>query len=142
MKLRSRKGMSMVEVVIALVIISVISASALSMIMMSVNVEADAVRSFEVSESVDNAMDCFRFAETPAEFLEALKMTALYEQDPENPDRFLLKAAGFTVTVTVSGDQFEYTAVNVDGEVIYAFTYHKGSTAANPAQTGEGGGEN
>ena len=142
MKLRSRKGMSMVEVVIALVIISVISASALSMIMISVNVEADAVRSVEVSESVDNAIDCFRFAETPAEFLDALQKTAPYEQDPENPDRFLLKAAGFTVTVTVSGDQFAYTAVNADGEVIYVFTYTKGSHPADPTQAGEGGSEN
>ena len=85
----SRKGMSLVEVVVALVIISVISASALSMIMMSVNVEADAVRSVEVAESVDNAIACFRFAETPAEFLDALQKTAPYEQDPENPDYFL-----------------------------------------------------
>ena len=139
---RCRKGMSMVEVVIALVIISVISASALSMIMMSVNVEADAVRSVEVAESVDNAIDCFRFAETTDEFLEALKMTAPYEQDPENPDCFILKAGGFTATILVSGDQFEYTAVNVDSEVIYSFTYTKGSAAADPTQTGEGGGEN
>lgn len=142
MKLRSRKGMSMVEVVVALVIISVISASALSMIMMSVNVEADAVRSVEVSESVDNAIDCFRFAETPAEFLEALQKTAPYEQDPENENRFMLKAAGFTATILVSGDQFEYTAVNADSETIYSFTYTKGSNPADPTQTGEGGGEN
>lgn len=141
MMLRCRKGMSMVEVVIALVIISVISAAALSMIMMSVNVEADAVRSAEVAESVDNAIACFRFAENHETFLQALQKTAPYEQDPENPDRFLLKAAGFTVTVTVSGDQFEYTAVNADSEVIYTFTYAKGSAAADPTQAEEGGGE-
>ena len=140
MMLRCRKGMSMVEVVIALVIISVISASALSMIMMSVNVEADAIRSVEVAESVDNAIACFRFAETPDEFLEALQKTAPYEH-PENSDCFVLKASGFTVTIQVSGDQFEYTAVNADSEVIYTFTYAKGSAAADPTQAEEGGGE-
>ena len=141
MMLRCRKGMSMVEVVIALVIISVISAAALSMIMMSVNVEADAVRSVEVAESVDNAIACFRFAENHETFLQALQKTAPYEQDPENPNRFLMKASGFTVAILFSGDQFEYTAVNADSEVIYTFTYAKGSAAADQTQAEEGGGE-
>lgn len=141
MMLRCRKGMSMVEVVIALVIISVISAAALSMIMMSVNVEADAVRSVEVAESVDNAIACFRFAENHETFLQALQKTAPYEQDPENLNRFLMKASDFTVAILFSGDQFEYTAVNADSEVIYTFTYAKGSTAADPTQAEEGGGE-
>lgn len=141
MMLRCRKGMSMVEVVIALVIISVISAAALSMIMMSVNVEADAVRSVEVAESVDNAIACFRFAENHETFLQALQKTAPYEQDPENPNRFLMKASGFTVAILFSVDQFEYTAVNADSEVIYTFTYAKGSAAADQTQAEEGGGE-
>lgn len=137
MMLRSRKGMSMVEVVIALVIIAVISASALSMIMMSINVEANALRSVEVAESVDIAIDCFRFAGSEEEFLQALQKCAPYEQSENS---FRLKAAGFTVTIIVSGDQFEYTAVNADGETIYTFTYTKGSAAADPTQAGEGGG--
>ena len=134
MMLRSRKGMSMVEVVIAMVIISVISASALSMIMMSINVEANAIRSVEIEESAENAIDCFRFAESDGEFLQALQKCAPYEQVET---RFVLKAAGFTVTVVPSGNQFEYTAVDADGETIYTFTYSKG----NPTQAGEGGGE-
>lgn len=136
MKLRCRKGMSMVEVVIALVIISIVSAAALSVILMSVDVEADAIRSVEIAESAENAIDCFRFAESPAEFLEALKNTASYIQNPENPDQFIWKTTGFTVTITVSGNQFAYTAVNSDSETIYSFTYTKGS---NPTQAEEGG---
>ena len=132
----SRKGMSLVEVVVALVIISVISASALSMIMMSVNVEAGTLRSVEVAESVDNAIDCFRFAENDQDFLLALQKTAPYEQ-AENG--FLLNATGFTVTILSSGNQFEYTAVDPDGEVIYVFTYAKGGAAISASQSAEGG---
>ena len=141
MMLRSRKGMSMVEVVIAMAIIAIISASALSMIMMSVNVEADTEISVEVAESVDNAVACFRFAQTKEDFLQALQKTAPYEENPENPGEFLLQARGFTVTILVSQDEFAYTAVDSDSEIIYSFTYAKGSAAAAPTLPQEGGAE-
>lgn len=140
MMLRSRKGMSMVEVVIAMVIIAVISASVLSMIMMSINVEANAEISVEVAESVDNAVACFRFADTKEEFLQALQKTAPYEENPENPGELLLQSEGYTVKLQVSQDEFAYTAVNSDSEIIYSFTYAKNSTTA-PTFPQEGGAE-
>lgn len=118
----SRKGISIVEVVIALVIITVISASALSMILMSVNVEKKTVATLEVANHAENAVECFRYADNHDVFLECLQKTADFIKED---DSFILRAGSYTVTILPKDHEFEYTAVNTDGVEIYAFTYTK-----------------
>lgn len=122
----SRKGVSIVEVVVALVIITIISASALSMMMMSVKVERSALTALEVENTAEDAVDCFRFAENNQVFLECLQMTGDFTEEDGS---FILRADAYTVTITPGTNQFEYSAVGLNGEEICAFTYRKGGGA-------------
>lgn len=123
MKQNNRRGISIVEVVIALVIISIISASALSMIMMSVKVERESMAAVAVENCAENAVECFRFAADPAEFLQCLQKTGDYTDEEGS---FVLRGNGYTVTVLPGEGQFEFSAVTADGGELCAFTYTKG----------------
>ena len=61
-QLNSRKGVTVAEVVIALVIIAAISAFTLSLIVMSIGVENKSESAIEVKNAAENAIECFRFA--------------------------------------------------------------------------------
>lgn len=61
-QLHSRKGVTVAEVVIALVIIAAISAFTLSLIVMSFGVENKSEVSIEVKNAAENAIECYRFA--------------------------------------------------------------------------------
>lgn len=121
--LRSRKGVTMTEVVIALVLISVISAAALSVVLKSVNIEKNTLTALEAANSAENAVECFRFSDSEEEFLTALQKTAPYEQADDGT--FVLRASNAVITIRADylADRFEYTAVDSDGEEIYSFYY-------------------
>lgn len=123
----SRRGISMVEVVVALVIISIVSASALSMIMMSIRVERKALTAMEVENAAEDAVDCFRFAQNNDQlFLEYLQKTGDFVEEDGN---FVMRSSAYTVTIRPGTNQFEYSAVNSDGEEICVFTYKRGGGA-------------
>lgn len=122
----SRKGVSIVEVVVALVIISIISASALSMMMMSVKVERQSLTAIELENTAEDAVDCFRFAQNNADFLECLQKTGDFVEEDGN---FVLRAGSYTVTIRPGANQFEYSAVYLNGEEICVFTYKRGGGA-------------
>ena len=71
-KLSFRKGVSLVEVVVALTIISIISVAAFSLILSSMDLENDMMRDVEISASADDVLDCFIFAETEEKFAEGM----------------------------------------------------------------------
>ena len=125
--IRSRRGISIVEVVIALVIITIISASALSMIMMSVEVERKSVMAVEVENCAENAIECFRYADDEGEFLTCLQKTGSFTKEEDGS--FVLRASGYTVTITPENDEFAFTAVSTGGVEICAFTFTKGGGA-------------
>ncbi len=126
MNIRSRRGISIVEVVIALVIITIISASALSMIMMSVKVERETVTALEVENCAENAVECFRYADSELVFFTCLKKTGNYTKEDGS---FVLRASDYTVTITPEDHEFAFTAVSKGGVEICAFTFTKGGGA-------------
>lgn len=126
MNIRSRRGISIVEVAIALAIITIISASALNMIMMSVKVERETVTALEVENCAENAVECFRYADSKEEFLKCLKKTGEFA---EEEDSFVLRASDYTVTITPENNEFAFTAVSKGGVEICAFTFTKGGGA-------------
>ena len=65
--IRSRKGVTVMEVVIALVIITAISAVSLSMIVISHDVEAKAESAITAKNAAENAVECYRFAKSYAQ---------------------------------------------------------------------------
>ena len=122
--LRSRKGISVAEVAVALAVISIISGAAVSMAMHSVKVEANFVAVTQTKNSAESVLECFRFADSEETFAEALQKLGDYEFKSEE-NAYVL--AGKSVTVTVkasfSPKKLEYTAVKNNGEEIYSYTF-------------------
>lgn len=128
--LRSRRGITMVEVVVGLVIISIISISALSLILRSVNVEKQSFSVIEAEYAAENTLACFRYAQTQEEFVQAMCQTAPYELQEDGS--LLLARNGCTVTVLAdyATRSFAYTAVDPNGVVIYSFHYPRNAGGA------------
>lgn len=123
--LRSRRGITITEVTITLVIIGIISAAALSVVLYSVNVEKNSFSVIEAENAAENALACFRFAETEEEFVEALGKTGAYEKQGDGSYIFIGNGCTVTVRADYSQHYFEYNAVNANGEKIYSFRYPK-----------------
>ncbi len=130
--IRSRKGISMVEVVVALVVITIISLATLSVVFVSARVEAKTVVAIEVRNSAENAVECFRFANGDIEtFIECLrKTTGVTDEDNyviENGN-YVLRAGRYIVTITLLGEEsgFYYKATDSAGKDIYEFTFTNG----------------
>lgn len=129
--LQSRKGVTIVEVAIALAIIAIVSASAVGMVLISVNIEAKFVANTYTENSVESVLECFQFAENEEIFYEALQKLDDYQYDSEK-DAYIFDGKYLTVTVTVDFDgekNLNYTAKRNTGEEIYSYTYPMGGAA-------------
>ena len=95
-KFSSRKGISLVEVVVALTIISIISVAAFSLILSSMDLENNIMRDVEISASADDVLDCFIFAKTEAEFAKSIAVLGYVKY----PNLYLLEKGSYNITVT------------------------------------------
>ena len=125
--LQGRKGVTIVEVAIALAIIAIVSASAVGMVLISVNIEAKFVTNTYTENSVESVLECFQYAKDEATFYTALQMLDDYQYDGEQ-EAYILEGKYLTVTVKASfaPRKLEYTAVRNTGEEIYSYTYPMG----------------
>ena len=125
----SRKGISLVEVVVALVVISLVSAATISVMILSVEAEAKSVTLLEVKNTAENAIDCYRFTEgEEGAFIHYLNKTAEGKAFAGQNGRYVSDGDGYSVVITLLAEQngFSYQAVNDSGKEIYAFTFHNG----------------
>ena len=96
-KFSSRKGISLVEVVVALTIISIISVAAFSLIMSSMDLENNIMRDVEISASADDVLDCFIFAKTEAEFAKSIAVLGYMSSATGT---YRLEKGSYNITVT------------------------------------------
>jgi len=120
-----RKGISLVEMVVALVIITVVSLYALNIAVASSTVENDSVITIQASNYAENAIEAFRFAETPEEFLALLRITD--EGFTNSANYYTVDKGSYRVTVEADFTQgsLKFTAVKKHGEEIYNVSYEK-----------------
>ena len=127
-KVSARKGVSLVEVVVALAVIAIISSAAFSLVLSSANLEADAVRTTAVSAAADDVLDCFRYADNNEEFFEAISKLDEYRNMGDG--QYVLNKPNYTVYVNVEGDELSFNAYKTrdgeTGELIYSYEYKKG----------------
>lgn len=127
-KVSARKGMSLVEVVVALAVIAIISSAAFSLVLSSANLEADAVRTTAVSAAADDVLDCFRYADDLEEFELAIKKLDEYQNKGDG--QYELNKPNYTVYVNVEDDELSFNAYKTrdgeTGELIYSYQYKKG----------------
>ena len=88
---RRRCGISLLETVIALAIISVISAATVTLIVASSRAEARILNDMYITNAAENAVECFQYAENSDELLTLLQRTdAAYAVSGEDPQRIFL----------------------------------------------------
>lgn len=140
-QLHSRKGVTVAEVVIALVIIAAISAFTLSLIVMSIGVETKSESAIEVKNAAENAIECFRFANGDKEtFWTCLERTGKYAfgkiedgvfsktENKTDANVARLDADGCVMTITWEASRFSFVAER-GGEQVYRFKFPEGGTS-------------
>lgn len=122
-KNRSRRGISLVEVVVALTVITIISAAALSLVISSARVDANSLRSTQVMMAAENVLECYRFAESEEEFAALLEKTGDYKKVD---DAYVLTEKAYVITVHYTDTKLTFSATDGDGEEIYSYEFDKG----------------
>lgn len=68
----TRKGVTIMEMVIALTVITIISGAALSIILSSIKVESRSAQIVEVTNLVESSIECFQYSDNENEYLDLL----------------------------------------------------------------------
>jgi len=122
--LGSRKGVTIVEVTVALVIITIVTAATMGIVLTSVNIEEKFVISSYTENSVESVLECFQFSEDADTFYTALQRLDEYERTDENTYVYEGKHLTVTVEAVFAPEKWmEFTAVDEDGEEIFAYRY-------------------
>ena len=122
-KFSSRKGVSLVEVVVALTIISIISVAAFSLILSSMDLENNMMRDVEISAAADDALDCFIFANDEGDFSEVMCTYLRYEKEDK---KYRLDKGSYVIEVTYNETQMDFKAKDENDNIIFEQTYRKG----------------
>ena len=120
---RSRRGISLVEVIVALAVITIISTAALSLVISSARVDANSLRSTRVMIAAENALECYRFSDSNDEFVALLRKTGDYI---EADGSYVLTESSYAITVKYEDDSLRFTARDSDGKEIYNYEFYKG----------------
>lgn len=120
---RSRRGISLVEVIVALAVIAIISTAALSLVISSSKVDANSLRSTQVMMAAENSLECYRFAENEEKFAELLGNTGDYKKVD---NAYVLTEKAYVVTINYTDKKLTFSATDGDGKVIYDYEFNKG----------------
>lgn len=116
-RLRSRRGSSLVEVVVTLAIVGIIMAVASSITLSSVSAQTDARLQTQANECAYNVVECFRFADNQDDFISALQTA--YPDAVNNEDgtySFQFDNVAVTVGVQYNSDNSYVTVTASYGE--------------------------
>lgn len=127
--LPNRRGFSVLELVVALTIIVLISAAAVTFLIAATKAEAKLTARMEVTNSAENAIEAFRYSSSAADF----DLFLLYSGEHYTPAdgasetyRAYSKTTPFYqiwLTVDYAENQLEFYAVDTSGKEIYRFNY-------------------
>ena len=129
----SHSGFTVLEVVIALTVIVIVSASAFALIHSHIKLEHDSIQRIEATNIAENAIECFRFAKDEAEFkiayeavvrTEDLQIT-LSETNAENSIIYEYTDGALEVTFIIVDNQITINITGNSGTIIDNQTYTK-----------------
>lgn len=107
--LRARCGAVMSEAIVAMAIIIVISTTAMSFLTHFALNSAQMIRRNEAINIIENAMECFRFADNKALFEYSLERYARVEFEVSEDVLYVYEGNGFTVNLRVSYGEYMAT---------------------------------
>ena len=129
---RSRRGFTLVEVVVALVIIVLVSGISIGVVTVNNKAHAETIDMIEATNIAENAIECFRFAvrnggeDVKGTFEKHLAKSMGVELEfdddgkiinypfvtPENPDSYTITEGRVVVEMKINGNSITITATN------------------------------
>lgn len=121
-KLNSKKGFTVVELVVALAVILIVSATAIGLINSQNTIYLRTMQTTEATNMAENAVECFRFAVNNGEDFEAVFEKAGYELgDPTEFDGktvYTFESNGMEVTIEINGNTLDFKAYDGEKEIL------------------------
>ena len=122
----SRRGFTVLEVVIALTVITIVSASAFALIHSHIKLEQQSIQSIEATNIAENAIECFRFANGDSGgFKDAYETAVSTDDSPvvldggaqdDGSTKYTYTDSALNVTFTIIGNKFTVEGGNAYAE--------------------------
>ena len=123
-----RKGFTIAELVVAMAIIFIVSATAIGIINTQNTVHLRTTQTVEATNMAENAIECFRYANSVEGFEEAFEMTGITIDGTTDNTKttFSFEESNMNVTITIEGNKLTFKAIAKDnGKVILEESYTK-----------------
>ena len=124
-RLKSKKGVSLIETVIAIAVLVILSAFVTTISVYSVGAEAKNARDMEIASESENVLECFEFSSDIDEMFSLLKKTD--DEYVKSENTISLNKSNYGITIIVADDfsSISLNAVAKDGNVICQYEYEK-----------------
>ena len=121
---KSRRGISMVEVVVALTVIVIVSAAALSLVTAHTHLEARTAQTIEATNIAENAVECFRFDSTKEGFKDAFLETLGTDVSYDETEG-IYTSGSLTAEIGILDNTINVVVKNASGDTLVDVTYTK-----------------
>lgn len=127
----SKKGVSVVEAVIAMALISIVASASFTAITASIRTNARAVMRFKSISIVGDCLECFKYSDTPEEFEKSLEFAGMVKDEDYtagvllqlfNTVIYVFDKGEYRVVVTINWESGTFNAsATTSQEVFYTF---------------------
>lgn len=121
--IKNRRGFTVVELVVAITIIVIVSATAIGLINTQNKIHQQTMQTVEATNMAENAIECFRWANSISEFETAYEKTfngkITIEGNTENGlTDYIFEKNGMTVTIEIA------TKTEENAKTLYTLTFN------------------
>lgn len=123
---KSNRGISIMEVVVAILVITIISVATTSLILNSAKKEKANARAMEIASFSESTIESFRFYDNYAEFFNQIK--ELDGTATEKNGSIVVEKGDYTIAITVDSlyNNILINATDEGGESLYSLSYTRG----------------
>lgn len=123
---KSNRGISIMEVVVAILVITIISVATTSLILNSAKKEKANARAIEIASFSESTIESFRFYDNYAEFFNQIK--ELDGTATEKNGSIVVEKGDYTIAITVDSlyNNILINATDEGGESLYSLSYTRG----------------
>lgn len=123
---KSNRGISIMEVVVAILVITIISVATTSLILNSAKKEKANARAMEIASFSESTIESFRFYDNYEEFFNQIK--ELDGTATEKNGSIVVEKGDYTIAITVDSlyNNILINATDEGGESLYSLSYTRG----------------
>ena len=126
-KRRNNHGFTVVELVIAMAVVVLVSATAITLVLSSRKAEERALRNADAVRLAENIFECFKATNGEEAFLAAVAFAEGGKPEGENGSYTITSARyGYTAEITSDDMQLEVVVLAEDKSELLSFSFKKG----------------